>query len=59
MGRLQDLQNEKSVLRQTSMELLEKIDIETRSQTILKHKRENILKLLQRTHIPHFQPDGW
>src|SRR5207302_4339049 len=32
----------------TTMELLEKLDIETRSQTILKHKRENILKLLQR-----------
>jgi hypothetical protein len=48
MGKLQDLQNEKSALRQTSMELLEKIDLETRSQTILKHKRENIMKLLQR-----------
>ncbi len=48
LGRLQDLQNEKSALRQTSTELLEKIDIETRSQTILKHKREDILKLLQR-----------
>jgi hypothetical protein len=48
LGRLQDLQNEESALHQTHMELLAKIDLETRSQTILQHKRENIVKLLQR-----------
>jgi len=46
-GRLQDLQNEESALHQTQMELLEKLNLETRSQTILQHKRESILKLLQ------------
>jgi len=29
------------------MELLDQLDLETRSQTILQHKREAILKLLQ------------
>ena len=47
-GRLQDLQNEESALHQTNMQLIEKINVETRSQTILKNKRENIIKLLHR-----------
>jgi hypothetical protein len=46
-GRLLDLQNEESQLHRTQMELLEKVTLETRSQTILQKKRENILKLLQ------------
>jgi hypothetical protein len=48
IGRLLDIHDEESALHQTQMELLEKINIETRSQTILKNKRENIMKLLQR-----------
>lgn len=47
IGRLQDLQDEKSALRQTDKELMEKLDIATRSQTILHHKQEDITKLLQ------------
>jgi hypothetical protein len=46
--RLEDIREESNALHQTFMELLEKHRIETRSQTILQHKRENILKLLQR-----------
>jgi len=48
MGRLDDIDNERRALHQTSMELLEKIDVETRSQTILHHKKEDVVKLLQR-----------
>jgi hypothetical protein len=48
IGRLLDIQDEERALHQTNMELREKINSETRSQTILKNKRENILKLLQR-----------
>jgi hypothetical protein len=48
IGRLHDIQDEERALHQTHMELIEKINIETRSQTILKIKRENIMKLLQR-----------
>jgi len=48
IGRLHDIQDEERTLHQTQMELLKKLDIETRSQSILQHKRENILKLLQR-----------
>jgi hypothetical protein len=47
MGRLLDIQDEERALRQTHMELIEKINNETRSQTVLKNKRENIIKLLQ------------
>jgi len=47
IGRLHDLQDEENALDHTQRELLEKLDLETRSQTILQHKRENILKLLQ------------
>jgi hypothetical protein len=47
-GRLQDIQNEENALFQTYMELLKKLDIETRSQAILYHKKEDIIKLLQR-----------
>jgi hypothetical protein len=47
-GRLQDIQNEENALFQTDMELLKKLDLETRSQTILYHKKEDIIKLLQR-----------
>ncbi len=48
IGRLQDIDDEEHALHQTHMELLKKLDIETRSQTILKHKRKNILQLLQK-----------
>lgn len=48
IGRLHDIHDEEWALHQIHMELLKKLDIETHSQTILKHKRENILKLLQR-----------
>src|SRR2546423_651956 len=48
IGRLEAIGDEKNALHQTFKELIEKLDIETRSQTILKHKRENMLKLLQR-----------
>ena len=48
IARLQDIQDEENAPSQTHMELLKKLDIETRSQTILQHKREDILKLLQR-----------
>jgi hypothetical protein len=47
LGRLQDLENEQSALHHTDREFLDKLDIETRSQTILQHKREAVLKLLQ------------
>lgn len=47
LGRLEDLHNEQSALYHTSMELRAKIDLETRSQSILQRKREAILKLLQ------------
>ena len=48
LGRLQDVWNEEHSLHQTTMELIEKLNIETRSQTILHHKKEDIVKLLQR-----------
>src|SRR5260221_5307434 len=48
MGRMQDIWTEENALRQTDRELMEKLDIETRSQTILQHKKEAIVKLLQR-----------
>ena len=48
MGRMQDIWNEENALRQTDRELMEKLDSETRSQTILHHKKEDIVKLLQR-----------
>ncbi len=48
MERLQDLQNEENALYQTNMELIRKLNIETRSQTILHHKKEDIMKLLQK-----------
>jgi len=51
IGRLHDIDDEERSLHQTRMELLKKLDIETRSQAILKHKRENILKLLQRRQV--------
>jgi hypothetical protein len=47
LGRMQDIWNEENALHQINRELREKLDIETRSQTILHHKRENIMKLLQ------------
>lgn len=47
-GRLDDIHDEENALFQTAMELTEKINIETRSQTILHYKKENIIKLLQR-----------
>jgi len=47
LGRLEDLHKEQSALHHTSMELLDKLDLENRAQTILQHKREDMLKLLQ------------
>jgi hypothetical protein len=47
LGRLQDLENEQSALHHTDRESLDKLDLETRSQAILQHKREAVLKLLQ------------
>jgi hypothetical protein len=46
VGRLLDIQNEENALHQTNMELLEKLDIETRSHTILENKRKAIVQLL-------------
>ncbi len=48
VGRWQDLQIERSALHQTTMELREKVDIESHSQTIVHRKKEDIVKLLQR-----------
>jgi len=48
MERMRDIWNEENALHQTNMELLKKLDIETRSQTVLHHKKENTIKLLQR-----------
>ena len=48
IGRLHDIQDEERALHQTHMELLKQLDLETRSQSILQHKREDVLKLLQR-----------
>ena len=48
IGRLHDIQDEERALHQTHMESLKQLDLETRSQSILQRKRENILKLLQR-----------
>ena len=48
LGRLHDIQDEERALHQTHMELLQQLDLETRSQSILQDKREDILKLLQR-----------
>jgi hypothetical protein len=48
LGRMQDTWSEEDALRQTDRELMEKLDIETRSQTILHHKKEAVVKLLQR-----------
>jgi len=48
IGRLHDIQDEERALHRTHMELLKQLDLETRSQSILQRKRENILKLLQR-----------
>jgi hypothetical protein len=48
IGRLHDIQDEERALHQTHMELLQQLDLETRSQSILQDKREDILKLLQR-----------
>jgi hypothetical protein len=46
VGRLLDIQNEENALRQTHMELLEKLDIETRSHATLENKRKAIIQLL-------------
>jgi hypothetical protein len=46
--RLHDIQDEERALHETHMELLQQLDLETRSQSILQHRREDILKLLQR-----------
>lgn len=48
MGRLQDVWNEENALHQINMELIKKLDVETRSQTILYHKKKDIIKLLQK-----------
>lgn len=47
-GRLQDIWDEENALRQTDKELREKLAITIRSQTILHHKREDIIQLLQK-----------
>jgi hypothetical protein len=47
-GRLDDIQDEQNALHQTDTELTEKVNIESHSQTILPHKKENIVKLLQK-----------
>jgi len=48
IARLQDIGDEENALSQTHLDLIKKLDIEARSQTILQHKREDVLKLLQR-----------
>jgi hypothetical protein len=48
IGRLQAIHDEECALHQTHMELLERFESETRSQTTLRNKREDILKLLQK-----------
>ena len=48
LGRLHDIDDEERALHQTHMELLQQLDLVTRSQSILQDKREDILKLLQR-----------
>ena len=45
-GRLKDIQDEENALHQTTMELLKKLDIETRSFNILQNKRKDIVQLL-------------
>ena len=47
VGRLQDIWSEEKALDQTSRELIEKLSIGIRSQTILQYKKEEIIKLLQ------------
>ena len=46
IGRLHDLRDEENALHQTTIELLKKLDIETRSVAILQNKREDIVQLL-------------
>lgn len=47
-GRLHDIQQEQLALHQTRMDLWKRLDSETRSHSVIQHKRENLLKLLQR-----------
>ncbi len=46
IGRLQDLRDEENALHQPHMELLNKLEIETRSRAILQSKRKDIVQLL-------------
>jgi len=45
-GRLHDIRDEENALHQTNMELMKKLNIETRSLTILQNKRKAIVQLL-------------
>jgi len=45
-GRLNDIRDEENALHQTNMELMKKLDIETRSLAILQNKRKDIVQLL-------------